>query len=42
MSNSIKQFVLRFGKEHLRGLVRLVVIATECKKVAHFLVESFL
>ena len=42
MGDGIKQFVLRLGKKHLRGLVRLVLVAAQGKQVAYLLVEPLL
>ena len=36
----IEEFILRFGIEHLRSLVRCIVVAAQCKQIAHLLIES--
>ena len=36
----IEELILRFGIKHLRSLVRRVVIAAQCKQIAHLLIKS--
>ena len=37
---SIKQLVLSFCKEHLRSLIRCVIIATQRKQISNLLVKT--
>ncbi len=42
LRDGIEQLVLSLREEHLRGLVCAVIVAAECKEVAHLLVEPLL